>query len=93
MAGIGKVVWCRILVTGILELISDFPKIERKREISYSKVVNGRKKSILGLIQSFKHSQVAQVVKVPTQVVIVSIQYGSPTYILYIGVMLPPLYF
>ena len=32
VAGIGKVVWCRILVTGILELISDFPKIERKRK-------------------------------------------------------------
>ena len=74
VAGIGKVVWCRILVTGILELISDFPKIERKRKISCSKVVNGRKKSILGLIQSFKHSQVAQVVKAPAQVVIVSIQ-------------------
>ena len=92
VARIGKVVWCRILVTGILELISDFPKIERKRKISCSKVVNGTKKSILWLIQSFKHSQVAQVVKAPTQVVIASIQkWANPntnTYWCYVATTL-----
>ena len=30
VAGIGKVVWCRILVTGIFELISDFSNIKSK---------------------------------------------------------------
>ena len=30
VVGIGKVVWCRILVTGIFELISDFSNIKSK---------------------------------------------------------------